>query len=362
VSAGDRRGLTTKDHDRAVIAGADTIRGVGVARRLAEIALAAAIVVTTRPAIADPQAGPADPQAEKRDPQAEKRDPQVEKAEQLFTEARALLSSNLSEACKKFDESLRYNPAAIGTLLNVALCDERLGRVASAVAKFTEARDRAREQGLPEHLRAAEDHLATLEPQVPHLAIRLTQQLPDTKVLVDDRVYAASTLGDIAIDPGEHVIVVSAPDRLPHRTTLVIAPAERKAIVIPALVRSVTVTSSWRRIGQIATVTGGAAFGTSIGLALYGRHVYQQQFDQKHCGSNHGGGTSCDIIGQPKVDKARTYGNVATVVGGLGLAVAAAGAVVWYLAPRSFQSADAVPRVTLDVAADHLGVVAAGRF
>jgi len=325
-----------------------------VAGRLAETAIAAAIVASAGPASADPQVEPADPQAEKRDPQ-------IEKAEQLFVEAKALQSSNLREACNKFGESLRYNPAAIGTLLNVALCDEKLGHFASAVLKFTEARDRSREQGLLEHQRAAEDHLAALTPQVPHLAIRLTQQLPETKILVDDHVAATDALGDIPIDPGEHVIVVSAPDRLPHRATLVIAPAEHKAIVIPALVRSVTVTSSWRRIGQIATITGGAAFGTSIGLALYGRHVYRQQFDQGHCSSKTSP-ASCDTTGQPKVDKARTYGNVATVVGGIGLAAAAAGAVIWYLAPRSFQSTDDPPRITLDVTADRVGVVAAGRF
>ncbi len=325
-----------------------------VAVRLAKIAVAVAIVAAGRPAIADPQPEPADPPAEKPDPK-------VEKADQLFTEARALLPSNLSEACKKFDESLRYNPAAIGTLLNVALCDEKLGRVASAVIKFTEARDRSREQGLPEHLRAAEDHLAALEPQVPHLAIRLTQQLPETKVLVDDHVVASGALGDIPIDPGEHVIVVSAPDRLPHRASLVIAPAEHKAIVIPALVRSVTVNSSWRRIGQIATITGGAAFGTSIGLALYGLHLHNQQFPG-HCTHRPGGVDGCDATGQSSNERARTYGNVATVVGGVGLAVAAAGAVVWYLAPRSFQSADAPPRLVLDVTGDHLGVVALGRF
>jgi hypothetical protein len=326
-----------------------------VASRLTGLAVTAALVAATGPVSADPQTAPAGPPAGKPDPK-------LEKAEQLFAEAKALESSHPREACDKFAESLRYNPAAIGTLLNVALCDEKLGRVASAVVKFTEARDRAREQDLPVHVRAAEDHLAALEPQVPHLAIRLTQQLPETRVLVDDHLVAPGTLGDIPIDPGDHVIVVSAPDRLPHRATVVIAPAERKAIIIPALVRSVTVTSSWRRIGQIATITGGAAFGTSIGLALHGRHIYRQQFDQNHCSPNPGGPPSCDTVGQPKADRAQTYGNVATVVGGIGLAVAAAGAVVWYLAPRSFQGADAPPRVTLDVTADHLGIVALGRF
>jgi tetratricopeptide (TPR) repeat protein len=345
-----------------VIAEAGKILAMRVAGRLAEIAVAVALVATGRPAIADPQAAPADPQAAPADPQAEKPDPQVEKADQLFAEARALMQSNLSEACKKFDESLRYNPAAIGTLLNVALCDEKLGRVASAVAKFTEARDRSREQGLPEHLRAAEDHLAVLVPQVPHLAIRLTQQLPETKVLVDDHVYALAALGDIPIDPGEHVVVVSAPDRLPHRATLVIAPAERKAIVIPVLDRAVTVTRSRRWIGQIATLTGGAAFGTSIGLSLYGLHLHNQQFDQGNCSHRGSLPDGCNGTGQSNNERARTYGNVATVVGGVGLAVAAAGAVIWYLAPRGSQTADTPPRVTLDVTADHLGVVAIGRF
>jgi hypothetical protein len=341
-----------------------------VAGRLANLAVAAVLVAAGRPAIADPQTEPADPQAEKPDPKGAgaagagagaAAAAAVEKADQLFAEGRALLPSNLSEACKKFDESLQYNPAAIGTLLNVALCDEKLGHVASAVAKFIEARDRSREQGLPEHLRAAEDHLAALEPQVPHLAIRLTQQLPETKVLVDDRVYALAALADIAIDPGEHVVVVSAPDRLPHRATLVIAPAEHKAIVIPALARSVTITSSWRRIGQIATITGGAAFGTSIGLAFYGLHVHNQQFSG-HCKHLPNGIDACDTTGQSNNERARTYGNVATVVGGVGLAVAAAGAVVWYLAPRSSQSSDAPPRVVLDVTGDRIGIVALGRF
>ncbi|HEX3762783.1 MAG TPA: hypothetical protein VHW23_29005 [Kofleriaceae bacterium] len=318
-----------------------------VARWL-ELAVAAAAIAAAHPAGANPPAA--------------RPDPQIQKADQLFAEAKALEASDLAAACQKFVESLHYNPAALGTLLNVALCDERLGHIASAVARFTEARDRAREQGLPEHLRAAEDHLATLTPQVPHLAVRLTQQLPDTKVLVDDHVIGPDKLGDIPIDPGSHTVTVSAPDRLPHRATVVIAASEHQVIVIPALVRSVTVTSSWRKIGQISTVVGGAAFGTSIGLAFYGRHVFQQQKDQGHCITNSRGGTSCDVIGQPKADKARTYGNVATVVGGLGLAVAAAGAVVWYLAPHSFQSADAPPHVALDVAGDHVGVVALGRF
>jgi len=285
-------------------------------------------------------------------------DPRIDKADQLFAEGKALMSSNLIQACDKFEQSLQYNPAAIGTLLNVALCDEKLGKIATALARFTEARDHAKEQSLPEHLRAAEDHIATLTPTVPHLAIRLTEPLPDTAILVDNRVIPPEALGDITIDPGERTIVVSAPDRLPHRETILITKGEHRDVVIPALARSVTITSSRRRIGQITAITGGAAFGVSIVLGLYAGHLHQQQLDDHHCGPNGSGGESCDPTGQSAATRARTYGNVATAVGIIGLAVAAGGAVLWYTAPRSTPTVAVVPAVSPGT----IGLTALGHF
>jgi hypothetical protein len=287
-------------------------------------------------------------------------DPRIDKADQLFAEGKALLGSNLIQACDKFEASLQYNPAAIGTLLNVALCDEKLGKIASAVAKFTEARNHAKEQNLAEHVRAAEDHIAALGPSVPHLAIQLTEQLPDTTILVDDRVVPLGEIADITIDPGERTITVSAPDRLPHREKIIIAKAEHRSVTIPALARSVTVTSSRRRIGQLVTLAGGAAFGTSIGLALYGSHLRQQQIDQHHCGSNGSDGTSCDPTGQSATTRARTYGTVATVVGAVGLAAAAAGTFLWLTAPQS--SPTPTIAVVPDLSPGSIGLTALGRF
>jgi hypothetical protein len=311
----------------------------------AQLALAAAAAVssTARVAHAD---SPAD---------------RLNRADQLFAEGRALLPSNLNQACDKFEESLRYNPAAIGTLLNVALCDEKLGRVASAIAKFAEARNRAKEQNLPEHLRAADDHIATLLPEVPHLKIELTRPVPETKVLVDDRVIDAGELGDIALDPGARVVVVGAPDHLPFRTTVIIAKAEHRTVVVPALAAAVTVSSSRRRFGLIGAIVGGTAFGTSIGLALYGRHLHNQQFDEGHCAAHGDAKPSCDPTGQARTDRAITYGSVATIVGSLGLAVGAAGVALWLLSPpvaRVEPPVAFVPAVT----GDEVGVVAVGRF
>jgi hypothetical protein len=290
-------------------------------------------------------------------------DPQAEKADQLFAEGRALLGSNLIQACDKFTESLRYNPAAIGALLNVALCDEKLGRVASAFRKFTEARDRAKEQGLREHLRAAEEHIAALEPAIPHLAIRLTEPLPETKLVVDDRLVAAGDSGDVTVDPGERVIVVSAPARLPYRVSLVIARGEHRTIAIPALARSLTITSSRRRIGQLTAAGGAPVLGAGVGFGLYARHLYHKEIDNGNC-SQPAGGLTCNPVGKSGTDNARSWGLGGTVVGAAGIAIAAVGAYLWLSAPYSTasDSADKKLAVVPELTGDRVGLAALGRF
>jgi leucyl-tRNA synthetase len=115
------------------------------------------------------------------------------------------------------------------------LCDEKLGRVASAVKRFSEARARAREQGLTEHIRAAEEHIRALEPSVPHLAITLSERLPETRVVIDDAIITPDALASVAVDPGERIIIVSAPDRLPYRIKLVFERSEHKDVTVPPL-------------------------------------------------------------------------------------------------------------------------------
>ncbi|HEU4730236.1 MAG TPA: hypothetical protein VFT22_20205 [Kofleriaceae bacterium] len=291
-------------------------------------------------------------------------DPKIQRADALFAEGKALLASNLDEACGKFRESLRENPAAIGTLLNVALCEEKLGHLASALTRFSEARDRAKEQGLTEHMRAAEEHILAIEPSVPHLAIQLSEQLPETKVLIDDALIAPDGLARIAVDPGERVVVVSAPDRLPYRTRLVFAPAEHKQLVVPPLAVSVTVQSSRRLIGKISTIVGGIAAGTGLGIGLYASRLYDQQFGHGTPGDGLCDATTkqCEPAGQRKIERAHTLGNVGTVVGLAGLAVAGVGAYLWIRSPSSTDGNDATIAIVPEIGAGGLGLGATGRF
>lgn len=317
------------------------------------------LVALTSVAHAAPRAKkPAPAPAKPAEPPPEPVDPKVARADQLFAEGKALMASNLIQACDKFDQSLRENPAALGTLLNVALCDEKLGRVASAVAHFSEARDRAKEQNLPEHERAAVEHIAKLAPEVPHVTVALAEPLPGATVLLDDRVVPLDQLAEIAVDPGERVVVVSAPQRLPYRTRLTITPSARLQVAVPPLARSITVTSSRRRIGQITTIAGAAAIGTGIGLGLYAWHLYDGQYPD-HC-TKADGGDHCDADGLRNTDRARSIGTVGTVVGIAGVVAAGVGAYLWLRSPASTEHLPVA--LVPAIGADQLGVAALGRF
>lgn len=285
----------------------------------------------------------------------------VAKADALFSEGKALLATDLHQACAKFEESLTYNSQAIGTLMNVALCDEKLGRIASALAKFTEARDRAKEQELEAHFDAAEQHIAALAPRLPHLIVTFaTPPVPGTKIVIHDRVIPQAALANLPIDPGEHVVVVSAPGYLPHQTTVTVAEAERRQVTIPALARSVTVNSSQRTIGKITAATGIAAVGTGIALIVIARGRYDAQFTSGECRELASGTLQCDPDGYGATNSALTLGRVGIVIGGVGIAAVAAGTYLWLRGPKG--SAERRVSVVPQLGPSGGGFVAVGRF
>lgn len=278
----------------------------------------------------------------------------VRRADALFAEGRALLKTDLHAGCAKLAESYALNPQAIGTLLNVALCDEKFGRYASAAAKYAEARDRAREQAAKDHLAAAEERLAAVAGRVPHVTVQLAESLPGTQVLIDGRVIAS--LADIPVDPGERVLVVSAPNHVAFEHTVRIAEGERRDVQVPALKQAVTV-SSRRTIGKLVTIGGGLTFATGVVIGLVGRSRYNAARDE-HCDAE----LACDPEGLSATRSGRTLGTVGTVVGAIGVAGVGVGIYLWLRSPRERgESAAGVTLVPqLDPSAP--GLAAVGRF
>jgi hypothetical protein len=287
----------------------------------------------------------------------------VAKADALFAEGIKLRDSNLELACAKFGESLQLNPQAIGTLLNVALCDEKLGRIASAIRRFEEARQRAVELRFPEHLKAAEEKLAALVPEVPHLTIRLAEPpAPQTKVVVDDHVVALSQLADLRVDPGDRTIIVSAPGRIAFQKKVTIARRQRLEVEVPALAKPVT--SSRPTIGKLTLASGGAMLAAGAILGYVANRRYDAQFTSGACMTRPDLPPACDNEGADAVGRARTLGNVGTVIGGVGIAAMLAGGYLWFFAPKSPAGAAAERKLTVvpRLAPDGGGIAVFGRF
>jgi hypothetical protein len=278
-------------------------------------------------------------------------------AEALFNEGQqAKEAGKTAEACAMFKMSLEKNRNAVGTILNVALCFEEQGKIASAHKLFSEAEDRAHEGGFAEHEKAAHEHKIKLAADVPHVAIGFAEPARDMKLVVDDQVVDINAAQDVEIDPGTRTIVVSAPGRVAYTTTISIGKGEHKAVAIPRL--GFPVSGGRGSAGKVLTFSGAGLVVVGIGVGFYARHKYNGEFPG-HCSNTGGGDPRCDQTGYSATQNARTLGWVGTGVGAAGIVAAGIGTYLWLTAPKDESSHVAfVPTVTPEVA----GLAAIGRF
>jgi hypothetical protein len=280
-------------------------------------------------------------------------------ADQKFDQAQKLREAGkIAESCALFRESLQLNPNAIGTLLNVARCDEEQGKVASALRGFKDARDRAGEQNLGPQHDAAEQHMHALVDRVPHLALAFAAELPPgAEIVVDDRAVDPNTAGDVLVDPGSVHVVVSAPGYVTFETHVQVVERGRKAVVVPKLAPPVVVKNPRRLVGKIVTFVGGGAFVASVGIGIGAKVDYDHTIAS--C-TTRNGATICDPDTSNHANNDHTLGNLATGIAIGGIAVAVAGAALWYFSPTREQRP--YPTVTPVLAPGQAGAVATWAF
>jgi hypothetical protein len=182
----------------------------------------------------------------------------TDRAEALFREGReAMKRGDLDEACPKFAESQELDPSP-GTLLNLALCEQRKGEGARAWLHFRELVDT-----LPpgdERAAIARARAEALSQRLPRLTVRLAPDVhPETRVWFDNVELSADDI-DVAFltDPGPHRISVRAPGRAERRydinvgegksTSLVVAPAQSPDWQAPPPPPSPLLPTPWRRL------------------------------------------------------------------------------------------------------------------
>lgn len=153
-------------------------------------------------------------------------------AEALFREGRALSDAgDIAGACAKFRESARLDPA-LGTTFNIADCEERLGHLARAWTLFDEVAQRL--PASDKRRAVAQARAAGLQPRLPKLSVRLAPGAPaDARVSRDGIELGPASLGTpLPVDPGEHVVVVSATGRAARQFKLIISERESRMLEV----------------------------------------------------------------------------------------------------------------------------------
>ena len=144
----------------------------------------------------------------------------------------------LRRGLPKLSESQRLDPGG-GTLLNLALCHEKLGKTASAWGEFKEALAIAKQDHREDRIGFAEQHIGTLEPQLSYLTIEVPDESAvDGLVMVLDEAELgqASWNLPLPVDPGERNVRAQAAGFSPWETTITVAGGgDRQQLAVPRL-------------------------------------------------------------------------------------------------------------------------------
>lgn len=308
-------------------------------------------------------------------------------AEALFRDGRRLMDEGrINEACEKLQESQAQDPSS-GTLLNLALCREKQGRVASAWADYLSAARLARTQGKPDRATTAESKAAALEAILPRVLVRASSQI-ELRLVCGDKQLGRGIIGTaVPVDPGTCSVAASAPGMRTWSTTITVreketttvdvpplepeaappasasAPASSAPAPAPPMVSSappvrpapsagVAVRSSSSPMGWILGAVGVAALGAGAAFGASSLASYREA--ERLCPS-HRGCSDDAIASRDSAETKAWLTNVALGVGVIGVGVGA------YLLLRK---PAAEPHVSIGMAPAHGGAVASllGRF
>jgi hypothetical protein len=272
-------------------------------------------------------------------------------------------------ACPKLEESLRLE-GGLGTEFNLADCNEKLGKTASAWAGFTSVADAARTQNQAQREKVARDRAKALEPRVPMVTIDVAQPAPQGLELKRDGLVignGAST-APTPIDPGPHRLTASAPGRQSAEITFSaiegkkfrvvvppLAPPAQASVVPPAIVPAPIVPPpqaassaappasmintyfpdpvvergrGQRIAGWVVGAVGLAGLGVAAGFGI--DSIQKAERSKRFCDGN-----LCDDQGVALRERAIKSGDVATVATVAGATAVLGGLVLILTAPRA---------------------------
>lgn len=264
-------------------------------------------------------------------------------ADELFIQAKSLMESEqFQEACDKFEESQRLDPA-VGTLLNLAHCHEKVGRFASAWTEYSEVVTVAARQGRPDRVTFAEERLKEIEGHLSKLTIVLpkSSDVEGLSINLNGVKLGRAALGvPLPVDPGLAKIETDAPGRLPQTATISIEQGPSSQTFRVPTLRTIPVKKPGttpeehadlllrKKLRTAGLVTGGIgalglAAGTVFGVVALSKN--ERSF-LEGCDGN-----ICDPRGEKLRNQARGFGNASTASFVTGGALLAAGTTLFLL-------------------------------
>jgi hypothetical protein len=262
-------------------------------------------------------------------------------AQSLFDEGRKLMvEKKYPEACPRLERSYKLDPAP-GTLLNLAVCHEAIGKTATARNEFRDTVTIAKRENRNDRLTFANQHLKALEGKISTLTVTDASRENGLEWRLDGAKFGVESFGiALPIDPGSHTIEAVAPGRVTWKTSVdVTKDGEKKTLEIPALVLAPVVKppphlqpepvivveksrgpSPWIWVTIGVGVVGWGAF------ALGGIEAMDNWSTRKtNCGIG-GDANACNQAGIDADKNARTWSVVADI--GLGVGAAATVATI----------------------------------
>lgn len=288
----------------------------------------------------------------------------------LFDEGRALMAAGKhAEACPKLAESQRLDPG-IGTLFNLSDCYERIGKTATAWIGFRDVAAAASAAGQKNREKVARARAAALEPKLSRLQLVIPSDaaVPGLELRRDGLLVGQALWGTaVPVDPGEHVIVASAPGKKSWEKRVVIEQPGVMSVSVPPLEPEPPPASSHAQdappsaspsaapgaprpvapakddpprtsggslrvpLGVAALGLGAVGMGVGTALGFMARSTFSKANADGHCDD----AGRCDDIGLGLRDDAVLQGNIGTGVFIAGAVLAAGGAILWITAPSS---------------------------
>jgi len=264
------------------------------------------------------------------------------------------------DACPKLAESLRLDPG-IGTMLWLADCFEKSGRIASAWAEFREAAESAA-LAHDDREKVARDRAVKLQPRLPQLTIVVASEAQVEGLVVkrDGSAVDKPLWGtDIPVDPGTHVVDVSAPGKKPWQRTLSVEEAHAISVKVPVL--DDAPPSALTGDGQGGTSASGAGpqggevppppAGTGtmqrtlgivigglgvvgVGLGAYFGFAAKSKLDDSNANGNCTPDNFCNPTGTQARNDAKTDASISTVAFIAGGVALAGGLALFFTAPH----------------------------